>query len=291
MTSLENKANQLIAEAEKKLTPFSFFNIFFNKSSKYEQAGECYQRAANLLKVSKNWPKSASCFVKCADIHLEINNQYDAALNYVNAATCYRKCNSQAAIECLGKAIEVFTDMGRFVMAAKHHKTIAEIYELQLVDIKNAVAHYEQASDYFKSEDNNASSELCLLKVAHYCSIFEDYQKAIEIYQQIALAHIGGSLLKYNVQIFLFKAALCHLCADILSGKQVIQKYVELFPMFEDSNECKFLVEIVDLVEEDDLNGYMAAKFEFISKFRCDELVQTLLMRLEKILSNGVDLL
>ncbi|XP_044750497.1 alpha-soluble NSF attachment protein-like [Coccinella septempunctata] len=291
MSSLENKANQLIAEAEKKLTPFSFLNIFFNKSSKYEQASECYQRAANLLKVSKNWSKAASCFAQCAEIHIEINNQYDAALNYVNAASCYKKCNPQAAIECLMKAIEVYTDMGRFVMAAKHHQTIAEIYELQLVDIKNALNHYEQASDYFKSEENIASSEMCSLKIAHYCAIFEDYQKAIEIYQQIALAHIGGTLLKYNVQVYLFKAALCHLCADILCGKHVIQKYVELFPMFEDSNECKFLVEIVDRIEEDDLNGYIASKFEFTSKFRCDELVRTLLIRLEKILSNGVDML
>lgn len=30
------------------------------------------------------------------------------------------------------KAIEIYTDMGKFVMAAKHHQAIAEIYETEV---------------------------------------------------------------------------------------------------------------------------------------------------------------
>lgn len=30
------------------------------------------------------------------------------------------------------KAIEIYTDMGKFVMAAKHHQSIAEIYETEV---------------------------------------------------------------------------------------------------------------------------------------------------------------
>ena len=40
--------------------------------------------------------------------------------------------------------------MGRFSIAAKHHQTIAEIYEAELADLDRAVQHYEQAADYFK---------------------------------------------------------------------------------------------------------------------------------------------
>jgi hypothetical protein len=40
--------------------------------------------------------------------------------------------------------------MGRFSIAAKHHQTIAEIYETELADLERAVQHYEQAADYFK---------------------------------------------------------------------------------------------------------------------------------------------
>ena len=40
--------------------------------------------------------------------------------------------------------------MGRFTIAAKHHQTIAEIYETELADLDRAIQHYEQAADYFK---------------------------------------------------------------------------------------------------------------------------------------------
>ncbi len=54
------------------------------------------------------------------------------------------------AVSCLLKAIEIYTDLGRFTIAAKHHQTIAEIYESELADLDRAVQHYEQAADYFK---------------------------------------------------------------------------------------------------------------------------------------------
>lgn len=71
---------------------------------------------------------------------------------------------------------------GRFTIAAKHHITIAEVYESELVDIEKvwhvwtkllscwewswslllistfclqAIAHYEQAADYYKGEESN----------------------------------------------------------------------------------------------------------------------------------------
>lgn len=49
--------------------------------------------------------------------------------------TCKRrKCafpqnDLEEAVACLLKAIEIYTDMGRFTMAAKHHQSIAEMYE------------------------------------------------------------------------------------------------------------------------------------------------------------------
>lgn len=38
-------------------------------------------------------------------------------------------------MSCLLKAIEIYTDMGRFTMAAKHHQSIAEMYEADANDL------------------------------------------------------------------------------------------------------------------------------------------------------------
>lgn len=75
--------------------------------------------------------------------------------------------------------------MGRFTMAAKYHQIIAEIYETDNMDLEKSVQHYEQAADYFRGEESNSSANKCLLKVAQYAAQLENYDKAIQIYQQV----------------------------------------------------------------------------------------------------------
>ncbi len=55
--------------------------------------------------------------------------------------------------------------MGRFAIAAKHHQTIAEIYEGEGADLDKAMQHYERAADFFKGEESNSSANKCMLKV------------------------------------------------------------------------------------------------------------------------------
>ena len=40
--------------------------------------------------------------------------------------------------------------MGRFTIAAKHHQTIAELYESDIADLERAMQHYEKSADYFR---------------------------------------------------------------------------------------------------------------------------------------------
>lgn len=48
-------------------------------------------------------------------------------------------------------------------------------------------------------------------------------------------------MLKYSVKEYYFRAALCHLCIDVLDAERAIDRYVELYPAFNDSRECKLL--------------------------------------------------
>ena len=47
---------------------------------------------------------------------------------------------------------EIYTDMGRFSMAAKHHQTCAEIYESDLIDLTKALENYERVRRSLNSE-------------------------------------------------------------------------------------------------------------------------------------------
>ena len=84
--------------------------------------------------------------------------------------------------------------MGRFTIAAKHHQTVAELFETEAADLDKAIQHYETAADYFKGEESNSSATKCLVKVALYAAQLENYEKAIQIYEQASCHNIMAAV-------------------------------------------------------------------------------------------------
>uniref|UniRef100_A0A8C5A9C0 N-ethylmaleimide-sensitive factor attachment protein, beta b n=1 Tax=Gadus morhua TaxID=8049 RepID=A0A8C5A9C0_GADMO len=136
-----------------------------------------------------------------------------------STASCRTSTTVPPASSTQGTPTRRSTQTGRFTIAAKHHINIAEIYEAELVDIEKAIAHYEQAADYYKGEESNSSANKCLLKVGAYSAQLEQYAKAIEIYEQVGSNTMDNPLLKYSAKEYFFKASLCHFIVDELNAK------------------------------------------------------------------------
>uniref|UniRef100_A0A7N6FD01 N-ethylmaleimide-sensitive factor attachment protein, beta b n=1 Tax=Anabas testudineus TaxID=64144 RepID=A0A7N6FD01_ANATE len=303
----EKEAIQLMADADKKVKSSGSFlgGMFGGGHHKVEEACEMYCRAANMFKMAKNWSVSAqltdciyvvhayllffclstaagNAFCKTARLQMQLQNKHDCATSFIDAGNAYKKSDPNEAIKCLNAAIDIYTDMGRFTIAAKHHISIAEIYESELVDIEKAIAHYEQAADYYKGEESNSSANKCLLKVGAYCAQLEQYQKAIEIYEQVGANTMDNPLLKYSAKEYFFKAALCHFIVDELNAKIAVEKYEEMFPAFSDSRECKLLKKLLEAHEEQNSEAFTEAVKEFDSISRLDQWHTTLLLRIKK---------
>uniref|UniRef100_A0A8C1E407 N-ethylmaleimide-sensitive factor attachment protein, alpha b n=1 Tax=Cyprinus carpio carpio TaxID=630221 RepID=A0A8C1E407_CYPCA len=270
----EKEAMALMAEAEKKMkSSQSFFGSLFGGSSKMEDACDLYGRAANMFKMAKNWSAAGNAFSQAALLHLQMQSKHDAATNFIDAGNAFKKSDPQEAINCLNRAIEIYTDMGRFTIAAKHHITIAEIYETELVDIDKV---------RFLFHALELSANKCLLKVATYAAQLEQYPKATEIYEQVATHAMDSTLLKYSAKDYFFKAALCHFCVDMLNAKLAVQKYEEMFPAFSDSRECKFVKKLLDAFEEQNVDAYTDAVKEYDTISRLDQWLTTMLLRIKK---------
>ncbi|KAF0027779.1 hypothetical protein F2P81_020520 [Scophthalmus maximus] len=152
---------------------------------------------------------------------MQLQNKLDSATSFVDAGNAYKKADPQEAINCLNQAIDIYTDM--------------------------AIAHYEQAADYYKGEESNSSANKCLLKVGHYSAQLEQYPKAVEIYEQLA-----------------------------------IEKYEEMFPAFSDSRELKLLKKLLEAHEEQNSEAFTEAVKEFDSVSRLDQWLTTMLLRIKK---------
>jgi len=287
----EQKAMALVAEAEKKLSGGKgFLSGLFGGSSKQDDALECYARAANLFKMAKKWSAAGNTFTTVANHHIKAGNKHDAATNFVDAANCYKKTDPKEAAASLQKAIDIYTDMGRFTIAAKHHQTIAEIFESEVADLDKAMQHYEQAADYFKGEESVSSANKCMLKVAQYAATLENYEKAIQIYEQVAATALESNLLKYSAKEHFFRASLCHLCVDSLNAQHAVTKYEEQYPAFGDSREAKLIKTLCSEIENQDVEGYTEAVKGYDSISRLDTWYTTMLLRVKKTMAEPDDL-
>uniref|UniRef100_A0A2I3STX5 NSF attachment protein alpha n=1 Tax=Pan troglodytes TaxID=9598 RepID=A0A2I3STX5_PANTR len=274
----EAEAMALLAEAERKVkNSQSFFSGLFGGSSKIEEACEIYARAANMFKMAKNWSAAGNAFCQAAQLHLQLQSKHDAATCFVDAGNAFKKADPQEAINCLMRAIEIYTDMVR----AASSPFPALPWNPSPVS-PQAIAHYEQSADYYKGEESNSSANKCLLKVAGYAALLEQYQKAIDIYEQVGTNAMDSPLLKYSAKDYFFKAALCHFCIDMLNAKLAVQKYEELFPAFSDSRECKLMKKLLEAHEEQNVDSYTESVKEYDSISRLDQWLTTMLLRIKK---------
>jgi len=221
--------------------------------------------------------------VSAADCYLHIDSKYDAATVYVKAAHCCKKAlTTEDCIKFLVAAVELYGDEGRFSMAAKYQKEIAELWE-SLGDNEKAILAYETAADYFEGEGSSGSAHSCLLKVAHTCALMGNYNRSFEIFEKVAEESVDNDLLKWSVKEYLLKAGICRLCnGDIVDCKRTFEKYVNLSADFGTTKEFELLNGLLEAVENHDPGAFATASKRFHEISPLDNWKQTLLLKVKE---------
>ncbi|KAL8119832.1 alpha-soluble NSF attachment protein-like [Apium graveolens] len=265
-------------KAEKKLTGWGLFG------SKHEDAAEFFEKAANCYKLAKSWDQAGAVFVKLAQCHIKLDSKHEAAGSYADAAHCYKKSNVKEAITCLEQSVNLFMEIGRLSMSARYYKEIAELCE-QEQNLEQAMHYYDKAADLFQSEDVSSSANQCKQKIAQFAAQLEHYQRAIDIYEDIARQSLNNNLLKYGVRGHLLNAGICQLCKnDVVAITNALERYEELDPTFSGTREYKLLKDLAASVDEEDVAKFTDAVKEFDSMTKLDAWKTTLLLRVKESL-------
>ncbi|KAG1370088.1 alpha-soluble NSF attachment protein [Cocos nucifera] len=265
-------------KAEKKLSGWGLFG------SKYEDAADLYEKAANCFKLAKNWDRAGAVYIKLASCHLKLESKHEAASAYVDAANCYKKISVQDAAQSLNQAVNLFLEIGRLNMAARYCKELGELYE-QEQDLEKAIDYFERAADLFQSEEVTTSANQCKQKVAQFAAQLEQYPKAIEIFEAIARHSMNNNLLKYSVKGILLNAGICQLCrGDVVAITNSLERYQELDPTFSGTREYKLLADLAASMDEEDVGKFTDVIKEYDSMTRLDPWKTTLLLRAKNAL-------
>ncbi|KAJ8685417.1 hypothetical protein QAD02_021210 [Eretmocerus hayati] len=107
---------------------------------------------------------------------------------------------------------------------------------------------------------------------------------------QVALESLGNSLLKYSAKEYFLRAALCHLCVDVLNAQHATRRYQDQFPAFQDSREYKLITDIIDSLEEQNSESFTETVREYDAISRLDQWYTTMLLRIKKQINDNPDL-
>ncbi|GAB2229537.1 hypothetical protein Drorol1_Dr00013783 [Drosera rotundifolia] len=277
------KGEEFEKKAEKKLNGWAFLG------NKYEDAAELYEKAANSYKLGKSWDQAGAVYIKLADCHLKMDSKHEAASSYVDSANSYKKTSPTQAISSLVQAVNIFSEIGRFSMAARYCKDIGELYE-QVQNFEQAIVYYERAAEFFQGEEVTTSANQCKQKVAQFSAQLEQYPKAIEIFEEIARHSLNNNLLKYGVRGHLLNAGICQLCkGDPVAISNALDKYQDLDPTFSRTRDYQLLADLAAAVDEGDVGKFTAALKEYDSMSPLDGWRTTLLLRVKEALKAKED--
>jgi len=275
----EEKAYACLKDAEKKKNYKGWFG-----RNKLDEAAEQFQNAGNYFKCIKKWKEAGDAYYQAAGCLILIQENDEATTSYINASKCYKKSSPMEAVNSLKQAIQFLIEKGKLNQAANHQKTIAEIYETDLMDVEKALEAYETAADWYSTENLPVLSNQCSLKVAHLSGELEQYEKAYNIFEKVATNSIDNELAKWSVKEYLLKAGLCHLAnkKNETGFMNFLETFEEIDGTFRETREYKFLENVLNFSEEKNIDEFVKCISEYDSLTRLDPWKTKILLKIKK---------
>lgn len=278
----------LLQKAEKALQGASGgFSFFGGRTEKYENAADLYTQAANAFRIQKLNKEAGQAFEKAATIQTQnLNEPGDSANTLQEAFKVYRKSDPEDAVRVLSSAIQYYVLNGNLRRAATQQQYLAEVYETELGDVKNALEAYEKTAEWFDADNAEALANKHFLKAADLAALESDYYKAIDHYERIARTSINNGLMKWSVKDYLLKAGLCHLATnDMVSANRALESYRDVDPTFNSTREHQLLVDLIQTMEARDQEAFADKLFQFDQLSKLDKWKTTILLRIK----NGIE--
>lgn len=276
------QAAELVNQADNTIKKWIYLS-----GNKWEDALEMYSKAANKYKMAKMFKEASDVFLKIVPCHLKLNNKYEAASCYVDAANCVRKVSKDDAAVCMTQAISLYTELGKFAIAAKLEKELGELFE-EDKKYEQAIQHLKQAADYFEGEQQKSTANTCTQKIAHLYASIEKYDDAINAFEQSSKIALEDKLLKWGSKEYLFKASICQLArmneveVEVESVKSAVEEYKDRDVHFPESYECKLIEGLLEALAEKNVKKFATALKEFNTIKKLDDWAIGLLLIVRK---------
>jgi len=277
----KSPAQVLLEKADKRAN--SSGGWFSSASTKWEEAGDLYQQAANSFKLEKLFKEAGDAFAREAECRENCKEDNEAANAWWNASKAYKKGYPDLAIQALTQTITFLTKSGRFRQAADREKEIGQIYLQESNNLAKACESYERAGEWYSQEDATATANACFKDAADLYAELNQFPQAIQRYEQVANASLGSALTKYSVKEYWLRSLMCSLAmGDSVSAQRNLQKYNGQDVTFGSTREAKFIGALIEAVEAGDVEMFTGAVYEFDQIMKLDNWKTNILLTIKR---------
>jgi alpha-soluble NSF attachment protein len=189
---------------------------------KVEEAATDLEKAANFYKLAKLHDLSAKASVQAAELYEGINQNYSAASHFAKAAKSFKLADNAKLAEHYSKlSIELWSQDGKFSMAAKAMSTLGEDFEKD-GDFEGAASLFQTSAEYYENADAPSTAAGCLAKAADCLGQSKKFSEASDLFLTLAAGCLKRDLGKYKFDEYQMKAVLCKLASgDAVAAKKL----------------------------------------------------------------------
>jgi len=190
------------------------------------------------------------------------------------------------AILSFSLAIDIFSDSGRFGLAAKYQQEVAKLHEVGS-SLTASISAYESASKLYSINSSIAHANECDLKIAELSILNDDFKKSIEYFEKVAfqlkdLNTTNDPSTQYRISTYLLSASICRfVLQDHNATKKALQRYLNDFRSFQRSHEYTFLAALIQSVSDLHLDGFIESISIYDSVRRLTPWMVTILLDLK----------
>jgi alpha-soluble NSF attachment protein len=298
----ETKANELVAEAEKKMSGFSLFS---SGEEKREKAHALLLQAATIFKANANFVSAGMTYKRAADIAKKNNDDISYGDDMSNAMAMMLKCDNYGEASKMGtEIVDYYDKTGKYSIAARICMQLGE-YKPESAGLRTSDevrTGTEQwllkAMTYYRNEGSRATANDIRLKLAERKALNGDLEGAKAEFEALGTESIDAGLTRGMAHKHFFMALLCLVGSlkpsnlmeqgEIL--RQEFEKYTEMDTQFSEyTREHMLITGILRAVDETDVEVFEDAVHEFSEIGAVDQLKARLLVQGKQALRQAVD--
>lgn len=255
--------------------------IFISSYNRNEQLSKLYFQLGNLYKIDKEFLKASDAYLNSAECYKNIEDMTSHNENLYQAGKMLVKIDPKKSIETLNKANNFYIENNNLLKAANIKTEISEIYEA-LNEYNNTIDTLKSTAEYYEISNLTSKIVNCKLKISNLSILHNDFKQAIEMLDDIIKLSEDNSLLKFNINKYLFIKFLCVLSLqDFVGAKRLLEDYKNNYPSFTSSREYKFLKSILKTIEDNDVDAFTSLVSDYNSISLLDAIHIHLLLKIK----------